>query len=115
MTRTENFRQRRIVFALLIGVADEQGYGSAGGNALQHPGKDLHLISLFSSGGQSGLTGAAAVEFMLDKLRIHRQTGGDAIDDCAQCRTVGFTKGGDPENFSETAAAHNHTPRNCFT
>ena len=95
-----------VVFAALVGVADQQGDGSAGGFALEDAGKDFHAVGFAALGNVAAGAGFAAVEIGLDVVCTKRQAGRAAVDNAADGFAVAFAKSGDAEQLSERIACH---------
>ena len=95
-----------VVFAALVGVANQQGDGGAGGFALEDAGKDFHAIGFAALGNVTAGAGFTAVEIGLDVVCAKRQAGRAAVDDAANACAVAFAEGGDAEQLSEGIACH---------
>ena len=107
MTGAEEVLELRIIFAVLVAVADEHTYGSAGAFSFKDSGKDLHCVAFFAERGtRRFIPRATPVKFALDKFKVDFHTGGHPVDHSADGGTVGFPEGGDFEKSSESVAAH---------
>ena len=95
-----------VVAAALVGVADEEGDGRAGGAPFKHAGEDFHLVGFAPLGNVAAGAGATAVEVGLDIGFGKRQAGRAAVDDAADACAVTFAEGGDAEELSEGVAGH---------
>lgn len=95
-----------VVFAALVGVADEEGDGGAGGCAFKHAGEDFHLVGFAALGNVAAGAGFAAVEVGLDVGFAEGEAGRAAVDDAADARAVAFAEGGNGEELSEGVACH---------
>ena len=106
MGRAEQVLDRRVVLGLLVGVADQQADRRAGGLALEHPGKNLHLVGFLALGGVPAGAGLAPVEVALQVPGGQFQPRGAPIDDGDQRRAVAFACGGDGEELAVGVAGH---------
>ena len=90
-----------VVFAPLIGVADQDRQTSARGSPLEDPRQDLGRIGFITLGRDVALTGAATVH--VDKQIVDRQRNPRRYpinnDDVA--RPVTLASGGDAECLSK--------------
>ena len=106
VTRPVGVLDLAIVLRALILVADHQGHGRAGGDALEHAGEDLDAVRLAALGGEPGLARLAPVEPMLDLGRLERDAGRHAVDHDADRRPVALAPGREPEQLAEGGACH---------
>ena len=86
-----------VVLAALVGVADQQGNGGAGGLALVHAREDFHRIGLVALRDVAAGARAAPVQVGLDVSLGEGHAGRAAVNHAANGRAVGFTKVGDCE------------------
>ncbi|RMM20765.1 Alpha/beta hydrolase protein [Pseudomonas syringae pv. aptata] len=110
--RAEQVFDRRIVLGFLIGVADQQADGGAGGLALEDPRENLDFIGLLTLRGVAAGARLAPVEVALQVLQVQFQPGRAAVDDSDQRRAVAFAGGGDSEQLAESVAGHAGAPKN---
>ena len=104
MAGTEAIHNPAIVLRSLIGIQNQQPDRRAGRPALEHAGKDLHLVGFPSLGRVPRLAGFAAVQ--VDAAgpvgRVPFPAG--TIDDTTQRRPVALPETGDGKQFSEAVA-----------
>ncbi|RML36909.1 Alpha/beta hydrolase protein [Pseudomonas syringae pv. atrofaciens] len=110
--RAEQVLDRRIVFGFLIGVADQQADGGAGGLALEDTRENLDLIGLLTLRGVAAGARLTPVQVALQVLQVQLQPRRAAVDDSDQRRTVAFAGGGDSEQLAESVAGHAGAPKN---
>ncbi|RMV62333.1 Alpha/beta hydrolase protein [Pseudomonas syringae pv. pisi] len=110
--RAEQVFDRRIVLGFLIGVADQQADGGAGGLALEDPRENLDFIGLLTLRGVAAGARLAPVKVALQVLQVQFQPGRAAVDDSDQRRAVAFAGGGDSEQLAESVAGHAGAPKN---
>ncbi len=106
VSRAEQVLDRRIVLGLLIGVADQQADGTAGGLAFEHPGEDLDLVGFLALGGVAAGARLAPVQVTLQVLQRQFQARRAAVDNGDQRRTMAFARGGDSEQLAVGIAGH---------
>jgi purine-binding chemotaxis protein CheW len=106
MAGAEGLQQVAVVLAALIGIADEQGDGCAGGAAFEHPREDLDLVSLLALGHVAAGAGAAAVQLGLDVGLAEHHAGWAAVDDTTNGGTMAFAEVGDREEQTDGRAGH---------
>ncbi len=111
MAGAEGVQDVAVVLAALVGVADEQGDGRAGGLALEHAGEDFHLIGFLPLRHMATGAGAAAVEIGLDVGLAQRHARRTAVDHATDGRAMGFAEGGDCKQQAEGVAGHGWTFR----
>jgi hypothetical protein len=99
-----------VILRALVGVADLQRDGRAGGDALEDAGEDFDLIRLAPLGDVARGAGAALVEPGLDRLRRERHARRAAIDHRAEGRAVALAPGRDAEDMAETVMRHGRAP-----
>ncbi|MNF52088.1 hypothetical protein D3C84_334280 [compost metagenome] len=110
--RAEQVLDRRVVLGLLVGIADQQADGAAGGLALEHPGEDFHHIVFLTLGGVAAGARLAPVEVALHVLQRQLQARRATIDDGDQRRAMAFASAGDGEQLAVGIAGHvQDTPR----
>ncbi|KPW14023.1 Alpha/beta hydrolase family protein [Pseudomonas syringae pv. atrofaciens] len=110
--RAEQVLDRRIVFGFLIGVADQQADGGAGGLALEDTRENLDLIGLLTLRGVAAGARLTPVQVALQVLQVQLQPRRAAVDDSDQRRAVAFAGGGDSEQLAESVAGHAGAPKN---
>ena len=71
-----------------------------------HAGQDFYRIGLLALGGEARLSGAAAIEIVLDVLDCQRQERRTAVDHAADRDPVAFAEGRDPEHVAEGVEGH---------
>ncbi|MNZ52926.1 hypothetical protein D3C78_707900 [compost metagenome] len=106
MGRAEQVFDRRVVFGLLVGVANQQADGATGGTALENPGKDFDFIGFLTLGGVPAGAGLAPVEVVLQVGQGNFQARRTAVDNGDQRRTMAFASGGDSEQLAVGIAGH---------
>ena len=97
MAGAKALRNGAVILAALVGIADQQGDGGAGGFTLVHATQDFDRVGLVALGDVAAGAGAAAVQVGLDIGLAQSHAGGAAVDHAANGRAVGFTKVGDCE------------------
>jgi len=97
MARAKALGDGAVVLAALVGVADQERDGGAGGLAFVHAREDFHRIGLVALGHVAAGAGAAAVQVGLDVRFGERHARRAAVDHAANGRAVGFTEIGDCE------------------
>ena len=75
--------------------------GAAGAYAFKNTRQDFHLVGLLARCGQGALSGAAAVEFGLDKVCVNFYSGRKTVKNAANAGAVALAKGGEPEEGSK--------------
>ena len=96
------FRGHFIVSAgALVGVADEDGDGTAEGDAVLQAGEDFCGVGLLAWSDDFRLAGAAAVELVLDLRLRNGNARRAAVDDHANAATVRLTESVDAKNVAE--------------
>lgn len=66
MTGAEAGGDIAIVFAALVGIADQESDGCAGGFAFEYAGEDFNLVGFTALGNMATGAGFAAVKVKLD-------------------------------------------------
>ena len=106
------FGDGAIILGALIGVADEQADGSAGGHLLsafgmgKDTGQNLDLIGFLTLGGITRLARTTAIQIFLDFLACQSDQGRAAVHCAADGRPVAFAPGGYTKEMSETVMRH---------
>ncbi len=106
MGRAEQVLDRRVVLGLLVGVADQQANGAAGGATFEHAGKNLDFVGLLALGSMAAGAGLAAVEVTLQVFQRQLEAWRAAVDNGDQRRAMAFARGGDSEQLAEGIAGH---------
>ena len=90
-----------VVFAPLIGVADQDGQTGPGGSPLEDPRQDLGRVGFITLGRDMALPGAATVH--VDKQIVDRQRNPrrHPINNDDVARSVTLASGGDAECLSK--------------
>ena len=86
----EDLGQVAVIAGTLVLVGDVEGDGRAGGQALEHAGKDADGIGFLAFGGRGALSGLAQVKLALQVFLAQGQTCGAAVQHAAQTGPVGF-------------------------
>ena len=84
----------RVGGGALVGVADEDADGGAGGEAVFDAAEDFGFVSFFAGSDDFALAGATAVEFFLEVLDREGDFRGAAVNDDTNTGTVGFSPSG---------------------
>ncbi len=106
MARAEGLDDVAVVLAALVGVADQQADGRAGGLALEHAGQDLDKVFFLALRDVARSAGLAAVEIGLDVLGRQRHARRAAVDDGTDGRAVRLAEGGDGKQQAQGIARH---------
>jgi len=106
MTGPELLCDSGVILAARVGVADQQGNRSAGGDALVNAREYFNRIGLVPLRDMPRFTGGATRQVGNKHLRAQRKPRRAAIDHAANRRPVAFAKGGNAQQFSERVARH---------
>src|SRR4029453_19682047 len=104
VARTEGLGDFGIVLAALVGVADQQADGGAGGPSFVDTRKVFDLVFFLALGHVAAGAGAAPVEVRLDIGFRQVQPRGATVNHAADGRPVRFAEIGDREKSSEGVA-----------
>ena len=105
-----------IILGALVGVLDQQRDRRArrhlhtGLRMRHHAGKNLNRVRLLALGGEARLSGAAAIEILLDVLIGQRDQRRAAVDHAADRDPVALAEGRDPEHVAEGVEGHRAAP-----
>ena len=94
---TELVLDLAVILGALVRILDQQANGGTGGEPLENPGQDFHLVTFATLGGEAGSAGFAAIQVTLDVRLGQRHSRGTAINNAAEGRPVAFAKAGDGE------------------
>ena len=95
MTWTKRLLDIAVIFGTWVGVAYQQGDGSARREPLIHAGYDLDLVGLIALSHKLRGPRSAPVQIRLDIRRTQGQAGWATIDHATDRWAMGFTKVGD--------------------
>ena len=110
MAGAELPRDIAVIFAALVGVANQQRNRGAGGFPLEHARQNFHFVRLAPLGNMAAGAGFAAVQIGLNIGSRQRQSGRAAVNNAAQPLAVAFAECGYGEYLSDGVACHNVFP-----
>jgi len=84
-----------VVAAACVFVADDEGNGAAESKSFKNAREDFDAVGFGAGGGDFGLAGAAAVEFVLNFLDGKRHARRASVDHNADGSAVAFAEGAD--------------------
>ena len=93
-------RNAAVVFAALIFVVDDQGYGRARRLALIHARKNMHGVAFPALRNKPARSGPASVKVALNVFNGKLQSRRAAVNDAADCRSVAFAEVGHDKHLS---------------
>ena len=102
-----------VVFAALVGIADQQRNRRAGGDAFEHAREDLDLVFFLTLRDVARRARLAAVEFELDIGFDQRHARRAAVDHAADRGAVRLAEGRDGEKRTKRIAGHERRPKRC--
>ena len=111
MRRTEYLAQVIIVGRVLVVVPHNKSEGSSGGLSFEYTGKEFDPVVLFPLGYQFRLPGFAAIEFVLNKIHIQRDTRRTSVNHPSDSCAVRFAKRGKTVDLPETVHTFNSNRR----
>ena len=110
--RPEDLGQIAVIAGALVLVGDVESDGRAGGQALEHAGKDADGIGFLAFGGRGALSGLAQVQLALQVFLAQGQACGAAVQHAAQTGPMGFAVRGEAQDAPKGIACH-ITPPCC--
>ena len=93
MRRTEQTSQVLIVLGVLVRVPDNETDGTSRRFPLKHTTEQFHLVGFLSGSGDTALSWAPAVQFLLDEFQVDVDAGWHPVDHAAYGLTVTFSEG----------------------
>ena len=108
----EDLGQIAVIAGALVLVGDVESDGRAGGQALEHAGKDADGIGFLAFGGRGALSGLAQVQLALQVFLAQGQACGAAVQHAAQTGPMGFAVRGEAQDAPKGIACH-ITPPCC--
>jgi hypothetical protein len=108
----EDLGQVAVIAGALVLVGDVESDGRAGGQALEHAGKDADGIGFLAFGGRGALSGLAQVQLALQVFLAQGQACGAAVQHAAQTGPMGFAVRGEAQDAPKGIACH-ITPPCC--
>ena len=88
MAWTKNILNGAVILRTLIGIFNQQANTGAGGDAVEHAGKDFHLIRLTTLRGVTRGSRTTSVEIVLQISFCQRNTRRNTINDTAERQPV---------------------------
>src|SRR5690606_15954163 len=104
MSGPEGFRDVAIIFAALIGIANQQPDRRTGSTPLMDTRKEFDFVGFAPLRDMARCAGPAPVQFGLDIGRIQWQTRGAAGNHRAYCRPSSFGKLRHGEEYGQCSA-----------
>ena len=86
---------------MLVGVPDQEAYGTARCLSLEHARQQFHHITLLTSCGDAALPWATAIKFRLDEIHIDVDAGGHSVHHPTNTCTMTLAQGGQCEYMSK--------------
>jgi len=106
MTGAKGCGQVVVIGRTLVFVRDEQGDGRAGGFAFEYATEHLYGIAFLALRNDSALAWASAIQVVLDKIEVERESGRATVQNATYSRPVGFAESGDAKDGAEGIACH---------
>lgn len=86
---------------MLVGVPYYEAYWATCRLALEHTAQQFHLVWLFPASGDTALSGAPAVQFLLDEVFVNADACRHAVHYTADGFTVALAESSKPEYVSK--------------
>ena len=110
MARPKNIGQVAVITRTLILVGNIKGYWRALAQAFENAGQKMKGVGFPARRASKPLARLAQVKLALDVLLIYGNAGGAAVQNAANGRAVGFTKGCEAQDTAKCIASHQSFP-----